>query len=60
MLTDTVTTQKHSQPRSWAWVAQAETFDWLMVVLSTFFVSGLLLDGWAHAHGKVDNSFFTP
>lgn len=31
-----------------------------MVVLSIVFVSGLLLDGWAHAHGKVDSSFFTP
>ena len=36
------------------------TFDWLMVGLSTIFLSGLYLDGWAHNHGKVDQSFFTP
>ncbi len=31
-----------------------------MVVLSIVFVGGLFLDGWAHAHGRVDQSFFTP
>ena len=35
-------------------------FDWLMVMLSLVFVGGLFLDGWAHNHGKVDQSFFTP
>ena len=35
-------------------------FDWLMAALSTIFVGGLFLDGWAHNHGKVDQSFFTP
>lgn len=60
MITNSVTPQEHHQPRPWVWAAQVGAFDWLMVVLSTFFVSGLLLDGWAHAHGKVDNSFFTP
>lgn len=35
-------------------------FDWLMVGLSTIFLGGLYLDGWAHNHGKVDQSFFTP
>ncbi|MFZ1755924.1 MAG: hypothetical protein WBO46_09770 [Caldilineaceae bacterium] len=35
-------------------------FDWLMIILSTVFVGGLFLDGWAHNHGKVDQSFFTP
>lgn len=35
-------------------------FDWTMVILSTIFVGGLYLDGWAHNHGKVDESFFTP
>jgi hypothetical protein len=48
-------------------VAQAEKaaigglrFDWMMVILSTVFVGGLFLDGWAHNHGRVDQSFFTP
>lgn len=35
-------------------------YDWLMAGLSTLFLGGLYLDGWAHNHGKVDQSFFTP
>jgi hypothetical protein len=35
-------------------------FDWIMVVLSALFVGGLYLDGWAHNHGRVDDTFFTP
>jgi hypothetical protein len=35
-------------------------FDWLMALLSAVFVGGLFLDGWAHNHDKVDQSFFTP
>ena len=35
-------------------------FDWLMVLLSAIFVGGVYLDGWAHNHDKVDQSFFTP
>ena len=35
-------------------------FDWAMAVLSAVFVGGLFLDGWAHTHGRVDQSFFTP
>ena len=35
-------------------------FDWLMILLSLVFVGGLFLDGWAHNHGKVDQTFFTP
>jgi hypothetical protein len=34
-------------------------FDWVMAVLSAVFVGGLFLDGWAHTHGRVDQSFFT-
>ncbi|MEZ4860913.1 MAG: hypothetical protein R3C14_06380 [Caldilineaceae bacterium] len=34
-------------------------FDWAMMALSSLFLGGLYLDGWAHNHGKVDNSFFT-
>ena len=34
--------------------------DCQVVVLSAVFVGGLFLDGWAHAHGRVDQSFFTP
>ncbi len=35
-------------------------FDWAMVGLSGLFVVGLWIDGWAHFHGRTDNSFFTP
>ncbi|HEX3272672.1 MAG TPA: hypothetical protein VHR15_18655, partial [Ktedonobacterales bacterium] len=36
------------------------SFDWLMALLSAWLVGGLFLDGWAHTHGRVDQSFFTP
>jgi len=35
-------------------------FDRLMAVLCCGFVGGLYLDGWAHDHGLVDQTFFTP
>jgi hypothetical protein len=35
-------------------------FDWAMVVLSAWLLGGAYVDGWAHTHGKVDTSFFTP
>ncbi|HMN27591.1 MAG TPA: hypothetical protein PKE45_05495 [Caldilineaceae bacterium] len=35
-------------------------YDWSMVLLSLVFVGGLYLDGWAHNHDQVDDSFFTP
>ena len=34
--------------------------DWAVAMVSLLFVGGLYLDGWAHAHGRVDQSFFTP
>lgn len=33
---------------------------WLMMPTGIWFLAGLYLDGWAHNHGKVDNTFFTP
>src|SRR5258708_39024519 len=35
-------------------------FDWMMILSSIWFLSGLLIDGWAHTHGQVDPTFFTP
>jgi hypothetical protein len=35
-------------------------FDRLMAVLCCGFVGGIYLDGWAHDHGRVDQTFFTP
>jgi hypothetical protein len=31
-----------------------------MTALGAWFLGGLYLDGWAHNHGRVDDSFFTP
>lgn len=35
-------------------------FDALIAALSGWLIGGAYLDGWAHSHGKVDTSFFTP
>lgn len=35
-------------------------FDWVMGLLAVLLMGGLLLDGWAHSHGEVDQSFLTP
>jgi Tol biopolymer transport system component len=35
-------------------------FDWLMIAVSAWLIGGLFVDGWAHFHGMVDDSFFTP
>ena len=47
---DTSTTRVRSSP----------LFDWVMGFLSVLLMGGLLLDGWAHSHGEVDQSFMTP
>src|SRR5258708_17223143 len=36
------------------------TYDGIFAILSAVFAGGLYLDGWAHVHGHVDQSFFTP
>ena len=41
-------------------ISNLRRFDWTMTLLSLWFVTGLFLDGWAHTHGQVDESFFTP
>ena len=35
-------------------------FDWAMTALNAVFIGGVFLDGWAHTHGRVDQTFFTP
>jgi hypothetical protein len=35
-------------------------FDWSMAILGLCLIGGGFLDGWAHSHGRVDNTFFTP
>jgi hypothetical protein len=39
---------------------QPHIMGWLMMPTSIWFLAGLYLDGWAHNHGKVDDTFFTP
>ena len=34
--------------------------DWTISLISCAIVFGLFIDGWAHNHDKVDDSFFTP
>ncbi len=34
--------------------------DWAIAIFSCVNVFGLFIDGWAHNHGRVDNTFFTP
>ncbi|MCK6579776.1 MAG: hypothetical protein L6Q98_16920 [Anaerolineae bacterium] len=40
--------------------ASSGMFDWVMTALSALYLAGLWVDGWAHYHGRVDGSFFTP
>ncbi|GAB4151817.1 MAG: hypothetical protein Fur005_01330 [Roseiflexaceae bacterium] len=43
--------------------AHRATLGWFasgMVILSAWYLGGLYLDGWAHSHGRVDTTFFTP
>ncbi|HEY9179958.1 MAG TPA: hypothetical protein VIO32_04525, partial [Candidatus Baltobacteraceae bacterium] len=40
--------------------AATPAFDWLMGVLAALVVAGIFQDGWAHNHGLVDQSFYTP
>jgi dipeptidyl aminopeptidase/acylaminoacyl peptidase len=40
--------------------AQRLLLPWGLLVTSAWLVAGIYLDGWAHNHGKVDESFFTP
>ncbi|MBL8134736.1 MAG: hypothetical protein JNL42_22940 [Anaerolineae bacterium] len=40
--------------------ASSGMFDWAMTALSALYLAGLWVDGWAHYHGRVDGSFFTP
>jgi len=61
MASSTVTTkQKFSDKLTTRQSIGGLRFDWLMSILGFVFVAGLYLDGWAHAHGQVDQTFFTP
>jgi hypothetical protein len=34
--------------------------DWVLALLSIWLIGGFYIDLWAHAHGEVDDTFFTP
>jgi hypothetical protein len=53
-----ITVQKVS--RSTSTPIGSLAFERLMAALSVALVGGLYLDGWAHEHGEVDKTFFTP
>ena len=40
--------------------AHSLRFDTAAVILSGWFIFGMFLDGHAHNHGRVDNTFLTP
>ncbi len=48
------------RPQTTSYPAGSLRFDLLSLLLSTWFLIGLFIDGWAHNHGEVDNTFFTP
>ena len=37
-----------------------QRFDWAATILAATFTAGVFLDGWAHTHGRVDDTFLTP
>ncbi len=39
--------------------SRATGLAWALVAASAWLVTGVYLDGWAHQHGKVDDTFFT-
>lgn len=41
-------------------VAASRRFEWAAALLSVGLVGGVYLDAWAHDHGRVDGTFFTP
>ncbi len=51
--------QEITRPTKNEQAAGATRLDWAMVLLTGWWVGGAYLDGWAHQHGRVDQSFFT-
>ena len=40
--------------------ADSPRLDWWLTIVSCIMIFGLFVDGWAHNHDRVDDSFFTP
>ncbi len=47
------------EPRT-GYVTAGMGYHWVAAALALMLTGGLYLDGWAHNHGRVDNTFFTP
>jgi len=39
--------------------ASTPLLEWIVALTGLLFVAGIFFDGWAHNHGRVDDSFFT-
>ncbi|HVU13640.1 MAG TPA: hypothetical protein VHD90_20310 [Phototrophicaceae bacterium] len=52
--------QSHAVERRRERPAGSARFDLGVALLSLWFMVGIFVDGWAHNHGAVDNTFFTP
>ncbi len=59
-MASTIVTRQQAVARDKSMLIGGIGFDRLMAGLALLFISGLYLDGWAHNHGLVDNTFFTP
>lgn len=53
-------TAERTQVRQSGYPAGGVFFDLIATLFSAWFIIGLFVDGHAHSHGQVDNSFFTP
>lgn len=60
MATISRTVERRTAPSRRTALEERPWFDSLMTALLGWFLCGIVLDGWAHSHGKVDSSFFTP
>ncbi|MEM7538351.1 MAG: hypothetical protein AAF639_39650 [Chloroflexota bacterium] len=60
MTASTIASPVRSKPQLRAIAISSIAYDWLFAALCLIFVAGVFLDGWAHNHGRVDESFFTP
>jgi hypothetical protein len=48
------------RPKAGEYPAVTRSFDLWSAVLAMWVIVGVFIDGWAHSHGFVDDSFFTP
>jgi hypothetical protein len=59
-MASTILTKRQAAVRDASVPIGGVVFDRLMAGLALLLISGVYLDGWAHNHGLVDKTFFTP